>query len=51
MEDSLTKKLTKQKNFEETDGDVVLWTSVADSPIQIWREGEEKAGVRKKEEG
>lgn len=24
MEDSLTKKLTKQKNFEETGGDTVL---------------------------
>lgn len=28
MEDSLMKKLTEQKNFEETDGDAVLWTSI-----------------------
>lgn len=33
MEDSLTKKLTKQKNFEETGGDTVLWTSITDSLI------------------
>lgn len=26
MEDSLMKKLIEQKNFEETDGDAVLWT-------------------------
>lgn len=34
MEDSsLTKKLAKQKSFEETDGDAVLWTSTADPPV------------------